>query len=466
MGRILVRGERGHDLIPALAPIAGEPVIDKPGKGAFFATDLQAILTNRGIENLIVGGVTTEVCVHTTVREANDRGYRCIVAGDCCGSYFPEFHEVGLRMIKAQGGIFGWVSDSKRILSALAANGRTCMTTATTTPVQAEDLGAGRLERVLRVRHQHPRQPDGADDAAALRDQDARPHRVRAHPARDRADALPVTMYYAWLAYRLAQEDRAHGRLRAALGHQRAAHVRRHLRDHAADRAQDRRSDAGLGGGLTWVFIQSFVLMGGGFIAPFIRKVTPRAALLGTLAGVSITFISMRPAAQMFMTPVIGVVCFAIILASWFGGVKVQRRPAGLVAIAVGSAIAWSASAAGLGWGGMGVDKLAASVSNFGFSLPLPGLRPHLPRLQVPGRHPDHRHPVRHLRPGRGDRQRRERGGRGRQLPDDARVDRDGVGQPDRLHDGQPVHQRRLHRHPGWKSMGGRIGYSAATGSW
>ena len=96
-------------------------MIDKPGKGAFFATDLQAILTNRGIENLIVGGVTTEVCVHTTVREANDRGYRCIVAGDCCGSYFPEFHEVGLRMIKAQGGIFGWVSDSKRILSAFAA---------------------------------------------------------------------------------------------------------------------------------------------------------------------------------------------------------------------------------------------------------------------------------------------------------------------------------------------------------
>jgi nicotinamidase-related amidase len=125
MGRILIRGEKGHDLIPALAPIAGEPVIDKPGKGAFFATDLHTILANRGIENLIVGGVTTEVCVHTTVREANDRGYRCIVAGDCCGSYFPEFHEVGLRMIKAQGGIFGWVSDSRRILSAFASNGRT-----------------------------------------------------------------------------------------------------------------------------------------------------------------------------------------------------------------------------------------------------------------------------------------------------------------------------------------------------
>jgi nicotinamidase-related amidase len=120
MGRILVRGEAGHDIIPELYPEPGEPVIDKPGKGAFYATDLQTILLSKGIENLIVGGVTTEVCVHTTVREANDRGYRCIVAGDCCGSYFPEFHEMGLKMIKAQGGIFGWVSDSTRILAALA----------------------------------------------------------------------------------------------------------------------------------------------------------------------------------------------------------------------------------------------------------------------------------------------------------------------------------------------------------
>jgi len=123
MGRILIRGEAGHDIIPELAPLEGEPVIDKPGKGAFYATDLQTILQNRRIENLIVGGVTTEVCVHTTVREANDRGYRCIVAGDCCGSYFPEFHEMGLKMIKAQGGIFGWVSDSTRILAAQEAVG-------------------------------------------------------------------------------------------------------------------------------------------------------------------------------------------------------------------------------------------------------------------------------------------------------------------------------------------------------
>jgi nicotinamidase-related amidase len=121
MGRILIRGEAGHDIIPALYPAAGEPVIDKPGKGAFFATDLHAILNNRGIADLIVCGVTTEVCVHTTVREANDRGFRCIVPGDCCGSYFPEFHEMGLRMIKAQGGIFGWVSDSARIVGALGA---------------------------------------------------------------------------------------------------------------------------------------------------------------------------------------------------------------------------------------------------------------------------------------------------------------------------------------------------------
>jgi len=119
MGRILIRGEPGHALIAELQPLADEPVIDKPGKGAFYATDLGAILQHRGIEALIVCGVTTEVCVHTTVREANDRGYRCIVPGDCCASYFPEFHEVGLRMIQAQGGIFGWVTDSARVLAAI-----------------------------------------------------------------------------------------------------------------------------------------------------------------------------------------------------------------------------------------------------------------------------------------------------------------------------------------------------------
>jgi nicotinamidase-related amidase len=121
MGRILIRGEAGHDIVPELYPIEGEPVIDKPGKGAFYQTDLESMLKNCAIENLLVAGVTTEVCVNTTVREANDRGYRCIVLGDCCASYFPEFHEMGLKMIKAQGGIFGWVSDAKSAIAALAS---------------------------------------------------------------------------------------------------------------------------------------------------------------------------------------------------------------------------------------------------------------------------------------------------------------------------------------------------------
>src|SRR6188508_1000947 len=124
--------------------------------------------------------------------------------------------------------------------------------------------------------------------------------------------------------------------------------------------------------GLTWVFIQSFVLMIGGFVGPIIRKITPRAALLGTLAGVSITFISMAPALQMFMTPVIGITCFAIILLSWFGGIRYGGIPAGLVAIATGTAIAWASTAAGLNFGGMTTAALAASVTNFGLHIPIP----------------------------------------------------------------------------------------------
>ncbi len=119
MGRILIRGEPGHEIIPQLGPLPAEPVIDKPGKGAFYATDLHAILQNRSIRQLIVTGVTTEVCVNTTVREANDRGYDCLVPADCVDSYFPEFHAAGLAMIKAQDGIFGWVSHSDKILAAL-----------------------------------------------------------------------------------------------------------------------------------------------------------------------------------------------------------------------------------------------------------------------------------------------------------------------------------------------------------
>ena len=122
MGRILVRGEHGHAIVDELRPTAGEPVIDKPGKGAFYATDLERTLRDRGIKSLVVTGVTTEVCVHTTVREANDRGYECLVLEDCVASYFPELHAAALAMVKAQGGIFGWVSSADALLRALATS--------------------------------------------------------------------------------------------------------------------------------------------------------------------------------------------------------------------------------------------------------------------------------------------------------------------------------------------------------
>ena len=117
--RILVRGEAAHDIIPELYPIAGEPILDKPGKGAFYQTDLEVMLKNRNIKTLFVCGVTTEVCVHTTVREANDRGYEALVISDASASYFPEFHRVALEMVKAQGGIFGWLADSKAVIAAI-----------------------------------------------------------------------------------------------------------------------------------------------------------------------------------------------------------------------------------------------------------------------------------------------------------------------------------------------------------
>jgi nicotinamidase-related amidase len=123
MGRILVRGEAGHDIIAELAPMASEPVIDKPGKGAFYATDLEAILRGRGITQLILAGVTTEVCVHTTLREANDRGFECLLLEDGTASYFPEFQQAALAMACAQDGIFGWVAPSDAVLTALNLNG-------------------------------------------------------------------------------------------------------------------------------------------------------------------------------------------------------------------------------------------------------------------------------------------------------------------------------------------------------
>lgn len=120
MGRVLIQGEPGHGIIPELAPLPGEPVIDKPGKGSFHHTWLQELLQTRGITHLIIMGVTTEVCVQTTMREANDRGYDCLLVEDGTESYFPEFKAATLAMIRAQGGIVGWTAPSAELLSALA----------------------------------------------------------------------------------------------------------------------------------------------------------------------------------------------------------------------------------------------------------------------------------------------------------------------------------------------------------
>src|SRR6187455_2932266 len=175
------------------------------------------------------------------------------------------------------------------------------------------------------------------------------------------------TFYYAWLAYRLAKKT---GRtdvcaLPSGISVPHMFVVTFVIMLPIASTTGD--PIKGWEAGLTWVFIQSFVLMIGGFVAPYIRKITPRAALLGTLAGVSIAFISMRPALEMFMTPLIGIVCFAVILASWFGGVRYFKGiPAGLVAILVCSAIAWTSTALGYEYGGMTVEKLGDSVKNFG----------------------------------------------------------------------------------------------------
>lgn len=120
LGRILVRGEKGHAIIDELQPIPGETVLDKPGKGSFYQTDLDLILKNRGITHLLFSGVTTDVCVHTTLRDANDRGFRCLLLEDCCGAFDPMLHQAAVNMVKMQGGIFGWVANSIEMARALA----------------------------------------------------------------------------------------------------------------------------------------------------------------------------------------------------------------------------------------------------------------------------------------------------------------------------------------------------------
>jgi nicotinamidase-related amidase len=123
MGRILVAGEPGAEIVPSLAPLPGEVVIDKPGKGAFYATPFQDVLRERGITHLVFGGVTTEVCVQTTMREANDRGYACLLVEDATDSYFPEFKAATIAMIRAQDAIVGWTATSAQLLAALDARG-------------------------------------------------------------------------------------------------------------------------------------------------------------------------------------------------------------------------------------------------------------------------------------------------------------------------------------------------------
>ena len=272
------------------------------------------------------------------------------------------------------------------------------------------------------------------------------------------------TIYYAWLAYRLAQKT---GRtdicaLPSGISVPHMFVVTFVIMLPITLKTGD--PIKGWEAGLTWVFIQSFVLMLGGFIGPVIRRITPRAALLGTLAGVSVTFISMKPALEMFMTPVIGLTCFAIILLSWFGGVRYRGMPAGLVAIAVGSVIAWGSTAFGFNFGGMSLKGLTDSVSNFGFHIPLPvfghvfGGFEYLGILLVtaiPFGIYDLVEAIDNVESAEvaGD-----------SFPTTRVLTADGIVSLIGCMMGNPFINAVYIGHPGWKAMGGRIGYSAATG--
>jgi AGZA family xanthine/uracil permease-like MFS transporter len=273
------------------------------------------------------------------------------------------------------------------------------------------------------------------------------------------------TIYYAWLAYKLAEKT---GRkdvcaLPSGISVPHMFVVVFVIMLPIASKTHD--PIKGWEAGLTWVFVQSFVLMAGGFIAPIVRKITPRAALLGTLAGVSISFISMRPALEMFMTPVIGLICFTIILASWFGGVRYFKGiPAGLVAIAVGSAIAWGSTALGYNFGGMSASNLAASFTNFGFSVPLPAFDHVFSGFQflgvilvtaIPFGIYDLVEALDNVESA---------AVAGDSFPTTRVLTADGVVSLIGCMMGNPFINAVYIGHPGWKAMGGRIGYSAATG--
>jgi AGZA family xanthine/uracil permease-like MFS transporter len=274
------------------------------------------------------------------------------------------------------------------------------------------------------------------------------------------------TMYYAWLAYRLAKKTGRDDVCALPSGIS-VPHmfivtfvIMLPVKLATGDPIK------GWQAGLTWVFVQSFVLMLGGYLAPIVRRITPKAALLGALAGVSITFISMSPALQMYMTPVIGVVCFAIIMASWFGGIKYGKVPAGLVAIAVGTLIAWGSNLFGLHFGDMSGEKLKASFSTFSFAVPHPVIG-----LVLGGLHWSFLKTILVTAIPFGIYDLVEAmdnvvsaSAAGDSYPTTRVLTADGVVSLIGCLMGNPYINAVYIGHPGWKAMGGRIGYSAATG--
>jgi adenine/guanine/hypoxanthine permease len=273
------------------------------------------------------------------------------------------------------------------------------------------------------------------------------------------------TMYYAFLAYRLAQKT---GRndvcaLPSGVSVPHMFIVTFVIMLPIALKTND--PVKGWEAGLVWVFFQSFILMIGGFIAPYIRRVTPRAALLGTLAGVSITFISMRPALEMYMTPIIGLTCFAIIMVSWFGGYKYPKGvPAGLVAIAAGMIIAWGSNLFGLGYGGLSLDGLRTAFANFGFSVPIPAVDHVFSGFEFLGIILVTAIPfgIYDLVEAMDNVESAEAAGDA--YPTTRVLTADGVVSLIGCLMGNPFINAVYIGHPGWKAMGGRIGYSAATG--
>src|SRR6267378_967442 len=273
------------------------------------------------------------------------------------------------------------------------------------------------------------------------------------------------TMYYAFLAYRLAQKT---GRsdvcaLPSGVSVPHMFIVTFVIMLPITIKTGDPLK--GWSAGLVWVFFQSFILMIGGFIAPYIRKITPRAALLGALARVSITFIAMRPALEMYMTPIIGLTCFAVILVSWFGGFKYPKGiPAGLVAIAVGMIIAWGSNLFGLGYGGLSLEGLRGAFSQFGFSVPIPAFDHVFSGFEflgvilvtaIPFGIYDLVEAIDNVESA---------AVAGDSFPTTRVLTADGVVSLIGCMMGNPFINAVYIGHPGWKAMGGRIGYSAGTG--